>query len=501
MPFIQSGGQIIVDVPAGQKILITSYGAGQTKVSIGTNPSQFPESFIDTVVIENNLWLSPVFSSLQEVKIDAAICEVEYVIGVSPVATKYRFQPTAVAITGGSINGTTIGQATPSSGSFTNLIASGNIGIGVTPSAWFSTFKGIDQPAAALYSQGTTNTFLTNNAYLNSGATWIYKSTAAAHRYDQGSGGHQWFIAPSGTAGNAITFTHAMTLDARGNLGLGSAPSDWGTGRYRGFQLLSSSVAADNGTDADFGFNFYRDSVGAYRYSGTGGNATARTIRMDGAGFKFFSAPPGPEGSPITFTQAMALTNNGNLLVGGQADSGNRACFSYETNGGAAGLKLTSATRDTSEDNVSAIEIIGNSTYGRIFNIQGDGQIEISPLGIARFKINNNGIVFDTQPTPDAVNATATLTTTNLSKKIITSTTAAAVTATLPTGTLMDGAFGTVSDLAFNWTVINTGPNAFTLAVGTGHTIVGNAAVATNTSGTFRSRRTSATTWVSYRIS
>jgi hypothetical protein len=36
------------------------------------------------------------------------------------------------------------------------------------------------------------------------------------------NGEHRWYTAASGTAGNAITFTQAMTLDASGNLGLGS---------------------------------------------------------------------------------------------------------------------------------------------------------------------------------------------------------------------------------------------------------------------------------------
>jgi hypothetical protein len=36
--------------------------------------------------------------------------------------------------------------------------------------------------------------------------------------YSPSNGTHTWFIAPSGTAGNNITFTQAMTLDASGNL-------------------------------------------------------------------------------------------------------------------------------------------------------------------------------------------------------------------------------------------------------------------------------------------
>jgi hypothetical protein len=39
---------------------------------------------------------------------------------------------------------------------------------------------------------------------------------------DATEGKHKWYTAPSGTAGNAITFTQAMTLDASGNLGIGT---------------------------------------------------------------------------------------------------------------------------------------------------------------------------------------------------------------------------------------------------------------------------------------
>ena len=50
-----------------------------------------------------------------------------------------------------------------------------------------------------------------------------YATTAAAARYSVGSGNHEWYIAPSGTAGNSISFTQAMTLDASGNLDVGNS--------------------------------------------------------------------------------------------------------------------------------------------------------------------------------------------------------------------------------------------------------------------------------------
>jgi hypothetical protein len=64
--------------------------------------------------------------------------------------------------------------------------------------------------------------YLTSNAY-NSSTGWKYIYSAAATRYDQDTGSHKWFQStdPTPTAGNAISFTQAMTLDASGNLGIG----------------------------------------------------------------------------------------------------------------------------------------------------------------------------------------------------------------------------------------------------------------------------------------
>jgi hypothetical protein len=40
--------------------------------------------------------------------------------------------------------------------------------------------------------------------------------------YKQRDGVHSWYYAPNGTAGDAISFTQAMTLNASGNLGIGT---------------------------------------------------------------------------------------------------------------------------------------------------------------------------------------------------------------------------------------------------------------------------------------
>jgi hypothetical protein len=60
------------------------------------------------------------------------------------------------------------------------------------------------------------------NSYQNTSNNDTYRVSANPAGKYQISGGHAWFVAPSGTAGNAITFTQAMTLGADGNLALGT---------------------------------------------------------------------------------------------------------------------------------------------------------------------------------------------------------------------------------------------------------------------------------------
>lgn len=105
------------------------------------------------------------------------------------------------------------------------------------------------------------------------------------------------------------------------------------------------------------------------------------------------------------------------------------------------------------------------------------------------------------QGTPGVLNATGALTAAMMLAGIVTSTTAAAVAGTVPTGTVMDTELdGMQIGQSFDWSLINTGGNTFTVTAATGHTLVGVAAVITVTSGCFRTRKTAAATYVTYRL-
>lgn len=105
--------------------------------------------------------------------------------------------------------------------------SSGNLGIGVTPSAWVGgQAVQLGARASSFYRTDLTSTELSNNSYFNSGVGYVYQASAAATLYRQSSGAHSWFNASSGTAGNTTNYTQAMTLDSSGNLLVGKTTND-----------------------------------------------------------------------------------------------------------------------------------------------------------------------------------------------------------------------------------------------------------------------------------
>jgi|LakMenE01Jun11ns_1017448.scaffolds.fasta_scaffold9959246_24 hypothetical protein len=133
-----------------------------------------------------------------------------------------------LTLNGGTANGVLYLNGSKVATSGAGLVFDGtNFGLGVTPSAW-NLGKAIEVGNAgnSLWGIGSNNIALGANVYYASENKYAVNGTATI--YQQGSGEHRFFNAPSGTAGNAITFTQAMTLDASGNLGLGATTTTGG---------------------------------------------------------------------------------------------------------------------------------------------------------------------------------------------------------------------------------------------------------------------------------
>lgn len=123
------------------------------------------------------------------------------------------------------------------------------------------------------------------------------------------------------------------------------------------------------------------------------------------------------------------------------------------------------------------------------------------------YEVGTDAVVKDTrgqvyQGDPVALNVTGAVTAAAILGGIVTSTTAAAVAGTIPTGAVMDASSDFAIGDAVDWSVIATGANAFTVTpAATGHTVVGNMVVAAGKTGRFRTRKTAADTFVTYSLS
>ncbi len=139
---------------------------------------------------------------------------------------------------------------------------SGNLGLGVTPSAWNSVYKAFElSNGVSFWAQtNVASAWLSSNAILESGG-WKYKTTDEASGYNQSSGAHAWFSAASGTAGNAITFTQAMTLDASGRLGIGNTSPANPLDVFSSVEWLASFV---RDLPTDTGMRIGADTSGSY---------------------------------------------------------------------------------------------------------------------------------------------------------------------------------------------------------------------------------------------
>jgi hypothetical protein len=152
------------------------------------------------------------------------------------------------------------------------LDSSGNLGLGVTPSAWGSTFRTLQLPGGSSIS-GTTDPTLqiTQNGFYN-GTNWIYSTTAPVSNYYQASGQHVWRIAPSGTAGNAISFTQALTLDVNRNLLLNGTTA--GASSVGTFTVFNGTAPTGSVTDGVILFAQDISSSSELRVRDEAGNVT-----------------------------------------------------------------------------------------------------------------------------------------------------------------------------------------------------------------------------------
>jgi hypothetical protein len=113
----------------------------------------------------------------------------------------------------------TSGVGSDSDNQAMRIDSSGQVRLSNTTPVWDTTFSSLVTKGGFTGSQSASYLYSGQNIYYNGG--FKYSASSLATLYEQSFGRHIFYNASSGTAGNAVSLTQAMTLDASANLLVG----------------------------------------------------------------------------------------------------------------------------------------------------------------------------------------------------------------------------------------------------------------------------------------
>jgi hypothetical protein len=266
-----------------------------------------------------------------------------YGSGASGIGVFQHSAGAAMYIEGGATNGVlgTVGNNAisfaPNSTNRMLLDTSGNLGLGVTPSAWGNNFKAIQiSPRASIFSNTSLNDTVIANNYYNNNNNNVYYQTGYANAYVQVSGEHRFYAASSGAA-NTTTITNGVS-----------------------YTIITS------GNQTAFGAA--NNNVGTAFTATSSGTLSSGTVSQN-----------------ISFTQAMTLDASGNFLVGPTSGSDPESLGSPYINVKGAVYALKSS--DTSK----YVAIGAAGTAGYVIAQSGLDSLRLYAGGSERARITSGG--------------------------------------------------------------------------------------------------------------
>jgi len=265
---------------------------------------------------------------------------------------------------------------------------------------------------------------LTSNVYFDGSFRYVRSGTATIFHSSNGS--YKWNIAASGTAGNAITFTQAMTLDASGNLSLSKISFNSDSPFYTGANINSGNNQLGIGATGATVVGFFTNSSERMRIT-SGGDALIgttssilsgtnnRVLDINGTsstyigfstssqlrGYIYADASGAGIGSytnvPFTFitnnTERMRITSGGELLINTTSDAGD---YKLQVNGAMYLATVNGANNSIVTDYTSSYTPLRSQLSGarswQIDNVSGNFKIYIDgTLDAYALELNQSG--------------------------------------------------------------------------------------------------------------
>ena len=195
------------------------------------------------------------------------------------------------------------------------LTSGGNIGLGITSSAWNGIYRVFQIDAGSISSSPSYNNIsVGSNVFYNAGNSPRYIVSDYATLYGQDDGLHAWYTAPSGTAGAAMTFTQSMTIANTGQVFIGTTSALFNTlvninynqSTYEGIAISTDKVY-NSSPQPNLIFGGKYNSSGNYRQHATIQSLKDNATDGNSAASLVFST----NGNSASVTERMRISSDG----------------------------------------------------------------------------------------------------------------------------------------------------------------------------------------------